>query len=106
MRYDGDTACLGEIRDHMAGGSMGHGREDLVRQYTKSQTKGTREIVGHVFCRINMFTYMLFLAFSCILCLKLEDEFHFLLECALYIDFRKICVKKILLEKLKYAKLY
>ena len=49
---------------------------------------------------------MLFLAFSCILCLKLEDELHFLLECALYIDFRKICVKKILLEKLKYAKLY
>jgi len=36
-------------------------------------------------------------------CLKLE--FHFLLECALYIDFRKKYVKKILLEKLKYAKL-
>ena len=31
---------------------------------------------------------------TCTLCLKLEDEFHFLLECPLYKDLRKKYVKK------------
>jgi len=31
---------------------------------------------------------------KCTLCLKLEDEFHFLLECPLYKDLRKKYVKK------------
>jgi len=31
---------------------------------------------------------------KCTVCLKLEDEFHFLLECPLYKDLRKTYVKK------------
>ena len=31
---------------------------------------------------------------KCTLCLKLDDEFHFLLECPLYKDLRKKYVKK------------
>ena len=31
---------------------------------------------------------------KCTLCLKLEDEFHFLLECPLFKDLRKKYVKK------------
>ena len=31
---------------------------------------------------------------KCTLCLKLEDEFHFLLECSLYKDLRNKYVKK------------
>jgi len=31
---------------------------------------------------------------KCIACNKLEDEFHFMLECPLYKDIRKIYIKK------------
>jgi len=43
---------------------------------------------------------------KCTLCLKLEDEFHFLLECPLYKDLSKKYVKKYYWKKHKYAKIY
>jgi len=40
------------------------------------------------------------------LCLKLEDEFHFLLEWPLYEDLRKKYVNEYYWKKHKYVKLY
>jgi len=45
-------------------------------------------------CRWQKPTAIPFNERKCTLCLKLEDEFHFLLECPLYIDLRKKEVKK------------
>jgi hypothetical protein len=42
---------------------------------------------------------------KCQHCNVLEDEFHFLFECSLYNDIRKIH-RAILLEKTKYSKIY
>ena len=42
---------------------------------------------------------------NCTLCLELQEEFHFLLDCPLYKDLRKKELN-ILLEHHKYAKLY
>ena len=45
-------------------------------------------------CRWQKPTAIPFNERKCTLCLKLEDEFHFLLECPLYKDLRKKEVKK------------
>ena len=42
---------------------------------------------------------------KCRYCNKLEDEFHFLLECTLYVDLRKQYIKKYFWNRLNMLKL-
>ena len=41
---------------------------------------------------------------KCRYCNKLEDEFHFLLECTPYVDLRKQFIKNVFLQQTKYVK--
>ena len=42
---------------------------------------------------------MHYMSRKCTLCLKLEDEFHFLFECPWYKDLRRKFVRNVLLQK-------
>ena len=43
---------------------------------------------------------------KCVNCSVLEDEFHFVLECPLYLDLRKRNISKILLVKTKHVQVF